>query len=97
VQIHARHVGVTGPHGPLLKPTSLLVRPGELVLVAGEPGAGHTALGLVLTGRMRPTTGEVSPSPAELRKRVVLLDSPRTSRRPCCRPATSRRDRASSC
>ncbi|ONI89448.1 hypothetical protein ALI22I_15635 [Saccharothrix sp. ALI-22-I] len=76
MQILARRVGVTGPHGPLLKPTSLLVKPGELVLVAGDPGAGHTALGLVLSGRMRPNTGEVFPSPAELRKRVVLVDSP---------------------
>lgn len=76
MRIHARGVGVTGPHGPLLKPTSLLVGPGALVLVAGDPGAGHTALGLVLSGRMRPSTGEVVPSAAELRKRVVLVDSP---------------------
>lgn len=79
MRIHARRVGVTGPHGPLLKPTSLLVEPGELVLVAGDPGAGHTALGLVLSGRMRPSTGEVSPSAAELRRHVVLVDSPDVS------------------
>ncbi|MFI9011701.1 hypothetical protein ACIGNX_31140 [Actinosynnema sp. NPDC053489] len=79
MRIHARRVGVTGPHGPLLKPTSLLVEPGGLVLVAGEPGAGQTALGLVLAGRMRPSTGEVSPSAAELRDHVVLVDSPDVS------------------
>jgi energy-coupling factor transporter ATP-binding protein EcfA2 len=79
VRIHARRVGVTGPHGPLLKPTSLLVEPGELVLVAGDPGAGHTALGLVLSGRMRPSTGEVAPSLPELRRHVVLVDSPDVS------------------
>ena len=79
MRIHARRVGVTGPHGPLLKPTSLLVAPGELVLVAGEPGTGHTALGLVLAGRMRPSTGEVSPSAVELRRHVVLVDSPDVS------------------
>ncbi|MFD1150370.1 ATP-binding cassette domain-containing protein [Saccharothrix hoggarensis] len=79
MEIHARRVGVTGPHGPVLKPTSLLVKPGELVLVAGPPGAGHTALGLVLSGRMRPTTGEVAPSAAELREHVVLVDSPDVS------------------
>lgn len=76
MQIHARRVGVTGPRGPLLEPTSLLVEPGGLVLVAGDPGSGHTALGLVLAGRMRPSTGRISPSPAELRERVVLVDSP---------------------
>ncbi|QFZ22419.1 P-loop NTPase family protein [Saccharothrix syringae] len=76
MEVHARRVGVTGPHGPLLEPTSLLVPPGELVLVAGDPGAGHTALALVLSGRMRPGTGEVSPTAAELRRRVVPVDSP---------------------
>ncbi|MFE2751444.1 hypothetical protein ACFXGA_05520 [Actinosynnema sp. NPDC059335] len=79
MRIHARRVGVTGPHGPLLKPTSLLVEPGRLVLVAGEPGAGQTALGLVLSGRMHPTTGTVTPSAAELREHVVLVDSPGVS------------------
>ncbi|WP_367137099.1 hypothetical protein [Saccharothrix sp. HUAS TT1] len=79
MRLHARRVGVNGPHGPLLKPTSLLVEPGGLVLVAGDPGAGHTALGLVLSGRMRPSTGEVSPSAAELREHVVLVDSPDVS------------------
>lgn len=76
MEVHVRRVGVTGPHGPLLEPTSLLVTPGDLVLVAGDPGAGHTALALVLSGRMRPGTGEVSPSAAELRRRVVPVDSP---------------------
>ncbi|MGM1057778.1 hypothetical protein [Saccharothrix sp. Mg75] len=76
MHIHARRVGVTGPHGPLLKPTSLLVEPGELVLVAGDPDSGHTALALVLSGRMRPSTGEVTPDERELRRRVVPVDSP---------------------
>ncbi|NUT46507.1 MAG: hypothetical protein HOV94_04170 [Saccharothrix sp.] len=79
VLIHARRVGVTGPHGPLLAPTSLRVEPGGLVLVAGEPDGGQTAFGLVLAGRLRPSTGEVSPSAAELRRHVVLVDSPGVS------------------
>ncbi|CCH33929.1 hypothetical protein ABZ816_08905 [Actinosynnema sp. NPDC047251] len=76
MEIHAQRVGVAGPHGPLLKPTSLRVPPGELVVVAGPPDAGHTAFGLVLSGRMRPTTGSVTPDAAGLRKQVVLVDSP---------------------
>lgn len=80
MEIHAQRVGVTGPHGPLLKPTTLRIRPGELVLVAGEPGAGHTVLGLVLSGRMRPSTGAVHlagrPAPKALREQVALVDAP---------------------
>jgi ABC-type hemin transport system ATPase subunit len=80
VEIHAQRVGVTGPHGPLLKPTTLRIRPGELVLVAGEPGTGHTALGLVLSGRMTPSTGTVhldgTPNAKALRKQVALVDAP---------------------
>ncbi|XVV01872.1 ABC transporter ATP-binding protein [Actinosynnema sp. CA-248983] len=76
MEIHAQRVGVAGPHGPLLKPTGLRVPAGEPVLVAGPPGAGHTAFGLVLSGRMRPSTGSVSPDAARLRRHVVLVDSP---------------------
>ncbi|WP_433263299.1 hypothetical protein ACQPZF_31825 [Actinosynnema sp. CS-041913] len=76
MEIRALRVGVVGPHGPLLKPTSLRVPPGELVLVAGPPGAGHTALGLVLSGRLRPSTGTVTPNPVLLRKHVVVVDAP---------------------
>ncbi len=76
MEIHAQRVGVAGPHGPLLKPTGLRVPPGVAVLVAGPPDAGHTAFALVLSGRLRPSTGTVTPTPAELRKQVVLVDSP---------------------
>ncbi|MEV0680650.1 hypothetical protein AB0I60_29455 [Actinosynnema sp. NPDC050436] len=76
MEIHAQRVGVAGPHGPLLKPTSLRVPPGELVVVAGPPDAGHTAFALVLSGRMRPSSGSVTPDAAGLRKQVVLVDSP---------------------
>ncbi|GAA3869831.1 ABC transporter ATP-binding protein [Saccharothrix violaceirubra] len=76
MQIRARAVGVTGAHGPLLEPTSLVVPPGTAVLVAGDPGTGHTALALVLAGRLRPTSGQVWPDPADLRRHVVPVDLP---------------------
>ncbi|MET9627546.1 ATP-binding cassette domain-containing protein [Lentzea sp. NPDC006480] len=76
MEIHASRAGVNGGHGPLLRPTSLTVKPGELTLVAGEPGTGHTALGLLLSGRIKPSTGTVSPDPKILRKQVVLVDAP---------------------
>jgi energy-coupling factor transporter ATP-binding protein EcfA2 len=79
VEIKASRAGVNGGHGPLLRPTSLTVRPGELTLVAGEPGTGHTALALLLSGRMKPSTGTVSPDARTLRKRVVLVDAPQVN------------------
>ncbi|SDG91917.1 ABC transporter [Lentzea fradiae] len=76
MEIHASRAGVNGGHGPLLRPTSLTVKPGELTLVAGEPGTGHTALALLLSGRLKPSTGTVSPDAKTLRERVVLVDAP---------------------
>lgn len=80
MEIRAERVGVDGPHGPLLRPTSLSVRTGELALVTGEPGAGHTSLALALSGRIRPSHGSVTldghSDAAALRKRVALVDSP---------------------
>ncbi len=80
MEIHAQRVGVTGAHGPLLRPTTLRIGAGEFALVAGDPGAGHTALGLALSGRLRPSTGSVlldgRDNPSELRERVALVDAP---------------------
>lgn len=59
MEIQAERVAVDGAHGPLLRPTSLRANGGDVLLVAGEPGDGHTALGLVLTGRMKPSHGHV--------------------------------------
>jgi ABC-type cobalamin/Fe3+-siderophores transport system ATPase subunit len=83
VEIQAEGVSVDGPRGPLLRPTSLRLRDGERVLVAGDPGAGHTALALCLAGQLRPGTGEVrldgSADPAELRRRIAVVDAPQVS------------------
>ncbi|MCP2164574.1 ATP-binding cassette domain-containing protein [Goodfellowiella coeruleoviolacea] len=80
MDIHAKGVGVTGSHGPLLQPTSLRVRSGQLAVVAGEPGTGHTPLALVLAGRLRPNTGTVwldgRVDAAALRRGVALVDAP---------------------
>lgn len=83
MEIHVQSVGVDGAHGPLLEPTSLRVRTGELVLVAGEPGTGHTALALALGGRMKPSVGEVlldgKADDDGLRRQVAIVDAPDVS------------------
>jgi hypothetical protein len=68
---------------PLLEPTSLAVRTEERVLVAGEPGHGHTALALALGGRLKVDAGFVeldgSRSGRALRRGVALVDVPGVS------------------
>ncbi|MFB9908633.1 ATP-binding cassette domain-containing protein [Allokutzneria oryzae] len=80
MEIQAKAVGVTGPHGPLLRPTSLRVAPGQVALVTGEPGAGHTVLALTLAGRMRPHEGAVlldgRTNESGLRAGVAVVDAP---------------------
>ncbi|MBP2477923.1 ABC-type hemin transport system ATPase subunit [Crossiella equi] len=80
MEILARDVGVNGAHGPLLRPTSLSVKPGQVALVAGEPGSGHTPLALALAGRLKPTAGEVTvdgrADDAALRRLVAVVDAP---------------------
>jgi energy-coupling factor transporter ATP-binding protein EcfA2 len=67
----------------LLEPTSLTVRSGERLLVAGEPGHGHTALALALGGRLRVDAGAVEldgkRSGRLLRRSVALVDVPGVS------------------
>jgi energy-coupling factor transporter ATP-binding protein EcfA2 len=80
VEIYADSVRVDGPDGPLLRATTLRVRSGEVVLVAGEPGMGHSALALVLAGRLDPSSGDVllddAVNSAGLRAAVAAVDVP---------------------
>lgn len=78
MEIEARGVSVNGPHGTMLEPTTLTVSSGEVTVVSGPPGSGHTALALVLGGRMTPATGAVrldgSRDLSDLPDRVTLVD-----------------------
>lgn len=73
-------VAVDGTHSPLLRPTSLALRSGQVQLAVGPAGAGHTALALAAAGRMKPSTGRVlldgSPAPDVLRRTVAIVDAP---------------------
>lgn len=79
MELIADRVGVAGTHSPLLLPTSLRALPGEVTLVAGDPGYGHVALALALGGRVR-TEGAVrlggSDDPDLRRRHVTLVDVP---------------------
>ncbi|ANY06439.1 ATP-binding cassette domain-containing protein [Pseudonocardia sp. HH130630-07] len=81
--IVADGVSVRGAHGPLLEPTSLHAPRGRVVVVAGPPGSGHTALALCLAGRMRPSTGRVTLDGGDtadrLRRAVAVVDTPGVS------------------
>lgn len=79
MELIADHVGVPGTHGPLLLPTSLRALPGEVTLVAGDPGYGHVALALAFGGRVRiqgVVTLAGSDDPDLRRRRVALVDVP---------------------
>ena len=64
----------------MLPPTTLAVARGELLLVTGERQDQRTALALLLSGRMKPTGGELgwdnSRRTKQLRLAAALVDSP---------------------
>ncbi|SFJ95407.1 hypothetical protein SAMN05216467_1380 [Cellulomonas sp. KH9] len=88
VRLTVDDVHVTGRHGPMLDLPGLTFGSGECVLIAGDPGEGHTALALVATGRLTPHTGTVTlttadgrstTTPAELRAVTAVVDLPEVS------------------
>ena len=67
----------------MLEPTTVEVTAGELVIVHGDPGHGHTALALALAGRLVPDTGRVTldgeHDTKALQAAVALVDVPGVS------------------
>ncbi|QDW61222.1 hypothetical protein [Oerskovia sp. KBS0722] len=85
MQIAMDDVQVEGRRAPMLEATTLTLASGECVLLAGEPGHGHTALALVATGRLAPFTGTVTlvgddgattTATADLRRVTAVVDVP---------------------
>lgn len=78
--LFADSVSVDGRHGVICPPTTVRVERGEVVLVVAEPALSRTALSLVLSGRMKPSSGTASwegqDSLKLLRKHSALVDSP---------------------
>ena len=80
MELEAAGISVRGPHAPMLHATSVSVADHQVVLLTGYPGAGHVAASLGLSGRLKPDTGSVrldgKTDPAELRRRVAVVDAP---------------------
>ncbi|MCM0641319.1 hypothetical protein [Cellulomonas wangsupingiae] len=78
---------MTGRHGPMLDLPALTFGTGECVLVAGDPGHGHTALALAASGRLAPDAGTVTLTtsagsttrPDALRAVTAVVDLPEVS------------------
>jgi ABC-type taurine transport system ATPase subunit len=81
--LEARGVAVRNRHRTLLEPTSLSVRSGQVAVAYGDPGYGHTALALVLAGRLKPDRGSVTiggiAEPKARQGTVALVDVPGVS------------------
>lgn len=78
--LSVRQLHVKGRRDDLLPPTSLQARRGELVLVSGARQDQRTALALTLSGRMKPSSGELlwdgEAKTKRLRSASSLVDSP---------------------
>lgn len=72
-----------GPGGRALPPTEVHLASGTAVFVEAETAQRPTVLGLIVTGRMRPDSGEVTidgaPDARALRRRLALVDAPEVS------------------
>jgi ABC-type transport system involved in cytochrome c biogenesis ATPase subunit len=81
--LRAEHVGVRRGRTWMLAPTTVEVAAGELVIVHGDPGHGHTALALALAGRLVPDEGTVTldgrADARALQSAVALVDVPGVS------------------
>lgn len=78
--LSVQQLQINGRRDDLLPATSLQVRRGELLLVAGEGQDQRTALALALSGRMKPSNGILSWDDTTKTKKVrlasALIDSP---------------------
>lgn len=75
-----------GARGSALPETNVSFATGTATFVAAETAQRPTVLGLIVTGRMKPSTGEVlidgEASPKALRRSLALVDAPDVSEPP---------------
>ncbi|MCW2781253.1 MAG: hypothetical protein JWR35_1702 [Marmoricola sp.] len=81
--LEAHGVTVNDRRQRLLRPTSLQLETGDLLIAYGDPGHGHTALALTLAGRLEPHEGTVTldgdAKRTHLQRAVALVDVPGVS------------------
>lgn len=82
--MRVRATGVSkGPGGRALPPIDVSMSSGTAVFVEAETAQRPTVLGLIVSGRMKPDSGEVAIDDARdakaLRRRVALIDAPDVS------------------
>jgi ABC-type branched-subunit amino acid transport system ATPase component len=81
--LSASGVTVGGRPRAMLPPTDVELHTGEVRALVGEPGHGHTALALILAGRLRPDAGSVALDRSVLdrtrQSAVALVDVPGVS------------------
>ncbi|MCM2576443.1 ATP-binding cassette domain-containing protein [Streptomyces meridianus] len=58
--VDVARLGLKGPRGWAFRDIDAAAEPGTLIAVEGPSGSGRTSLLLVLTGRMRPSTGHAA-------------------------------------
>ncbi|PRB69476.1 ABC transporter ATP-binding protein [Arthrobacter sp. MYb213] len=79
----ANSLSFKGRHGQLVDKTSLAVERGALLLVVADAQLERTALALMLSGRMSPSSGTVqwstAPGMKTLRAHSALVDSPQVN------------------
>lgn len=81
--LRASGILVRGRPRPMLPATDVELHTGEVRALVGEPGHAHTALALVLAGRLRPDAGEATMDGSVLDRTrqagVALVDVPGVS------------------
>ena len=82
MELRARGVS-KGPGGRALPACDVELRSGTAVFVEAETAQRPTVLGLIVTGRMRPDTGDVTidgePDRRRMRRALALVDTPEVS------------------
>ena len=65
---------------PVLRDVSLILEPGQAMLITGDNGSGKTTLSRILTGLLIPTWGNVTLGGTPMERRVATSPCPCNSR-----------------
>ena len=81
--IEVKKLAINKGHIPIIEPTSLRIKQGDLTLIVGETEVSQVAFALSLAGRMKLSSGSVkidnNENPELLQEMVALVDVPNIS------------------